>query len=141
VRLRPERVNHVWSYDFVQGHTYCPWTRRWRKFRVLVIIDEYSRECLALYVARHIKALDVIDVLSELMLERGVPEFIRSDNEPEFVASVLRNWLKSLGTQRSGSVKLNRLDKCIIGGFGLGKGAGAGDLYEQIIRAAQPPRV
>ena len=99
VRLRPERVNHVWSYDFVQGHTYCPWTRRWRKFRVLVIIDEYSRECLALYVARHIKALDVIDVLSELMLERGVPEFIRSDNGPEFVASVLRNWLKSLGTQ------------------------------------------
>jgi putative transposase len=98
VRLRPERVNHVWSYDFVQGHTYCPWSRRWRKFRILVVIDEFSRECLALYVARTIKALDVIDVLSDLMLERGVPEFIRSDNGPEFVATILRNWLKSLGT-------------------------------------------
>jgi transposase InsO family protein len=98
VRLRPERVNHVWSYDFVQGHTYCPWSRRWRKFRILVVIDEYSRECLALHVARHIKAIDVIDVLSELMLERGVPAFIRSDNGPEFVATVLRNWLQSLGT-------------------------------------------
>jgi len=98
VRLRPERVNHVWSYDFVQGHTYCPWSRRWRKFRVLVLIDEFSRECLALYVARTIKALDVIDVLSDLMLERGVPEFVRSDNGPEFVATILRNWLKSLGT-------------------------------------------
>ena len=85
VRLRPERVNHVWSYDFVQGHTYCPWSRRWRKFRILVVIDEFSRECLALYVARAIKAVDVIDVLSDLMLECGVPEFIRSDNEPEFV--------------------------------------------------------
>jgi hypothetical protein len=83
VRLRPERVNHVWSYDFVQGHTYCPWSRRWRKFRILVVIDEFSRECLAPYVARTIKALDVIDVLSDLMLERGVPEFIRSDNGPE----------------------------------------------------------
>ena len=77
----PERVNHVWSYDFVQGHTYCPWSRQWRKFRILVVIDEFSRECLALYVARTIKAVDVIDVLSDLMLERGVPEFIRSDNE------------------------------------------------------------
>ena len=52
IRLRPESVNHVWSYDFVQGHTYCPWSRRWHKFRILVVIDEYSRECLALYVAR-----------------------------------------------------------------------------------------
>jgi transposase InsO family protein len=63
-----------------------------------VVIDEFSRECLALYVARTIKAFDVIDVLSDLMLERGVPEFIRSENSPEFVAAILRNWLKSLGT-------------------------------------------
>ena len=63
-----------------------------------MVIDEFSRECLALYVARAIKAVDVIDVLSDLMLERGVPEFIRSDNGPEFVATILRNWLKSLGT-------------------------------------------
>ena len=64
-----------------------------------MVIDEYSRECLALYVARHIKAIDVIDVLSELMLERGVPKLIRSDNGPEFVATILRNWLENLGTQ------------------------------------------
>ncbi len=89
VRLRPERVNHVWSYDFVQGQTYCPWSRRWRKFRILVVIDEFSRECLALYMARTIKALDVLDVLSDLMLERGVPQFIRSDDGPEFVAKVM----------------------------------------------------
>lgn len=90
VRLRPDWVNHVWSYDFVQGHTYCSWSRRWRKFRILVVIEEYSRACLAIHVARHSKAIDAIDVLSELMLERGVPAFIRSDNGPEFVATVLR---------------------------------------------------
>jgi putative transposase len=99
VRLRPEAINHVWSYDFVQGHTYCPWRRRWRKFRILVIIDEYTRECLALHVARHIKAIDVIDVLSELILDRGTPKYIRSDNGPEFVATILRDWLKSIGTE------------------------------------------
>lgn len=70
----------------MQGHTYCPWSWRWRKFRILVVIDEFSPECLALYVARTIKAADVIDVLSDLMLERGVPEFIRSDNGPEFAS-------------------------------------------------------
>jgi transposase InsO family protein len=99
VRLRPETANHVWSYDFVQGHTYCPWQRRWRRFRILVVIDEYTRECLALYVARHITALDVIDVLSDLMLERGIPRYIRSDNGPEFVAAILRNWLRSVGAE------------------------------------------
>jgi len=81
--LRPEAPNPVWSHDFVQGHTYCPLQRRWRKFRVLVLIDEYTRECLGLYVARHIKALEVIDVLSDVMLRRGIPRFIRSDNGPE----------------------------------------------------------
>jgi len=99
VRLRPEAPNPVWGYDFVQGHTYCPLGRRWRKFRILVVIDEYTRECLALYVARHIKALEVIDVLSEVMLKRGIPRFIRSDNGPEFVAKILRDWLNSIGTQ------------------------------------------
>jgi putative transposase len=71
----------------------------WVLRQVLVIIDEYSRECLALYAPRHIKALDVIDVFSELMLERDAPGFIMRDNGLEFVASELRNWLKSLGTQ------------------------------------------
>lgn len=99
VRLRPEAANHVWSYDFVQGHTYCQGRRRWKKFRILVVIDECTRECLALYVARHIKALDVIDILSDLMLERGIPKYIRSDNGPEFVATILRDWLKAIGTK------------------------------------------
>jgi hypothetical protein len=62
-------------------------------------IDEFSLERLALYVTRTIKALDVIDVLSNLMLERGVPEFIRNNNGLEFLATILRNWLKSLGTK------------------------------------------
>lgn len=99
VRLRPEHPDHVWSYDFVQGHTYCPWERRWRRLRILVLIDEYTRECLALYVARHITAVDVMDVLCDLMLQRGTPRYIRSDNGPEFVATILRDWLKSIGTQ------------------------------------------
>ena len=57
-RLRPQAPNHVWSYDFVQGHTYCPLGMRWHKFRILGVIDEYTRACLALYVARHIKVLN-----------------------------------------------------------------------------------
>jgi len=83
VRLRPGSPNPVWSYDFVQGHAYRPLGRRWRKFGVPVVIDEYTRGCLALHVARHIKALEVIDVLPEVMLRRGIPRFIRSDNGPE----------------------------------------------------------
>ena len=75
IRLRPERANHVWSYDFVNARTHDG-----RLLRILALIDEYTRECLALRVARRLNSQDVIETLSEVMLWRGIPEYIRSDN-------------------------------------------------------------
>jgi transposase InsO family protein len=75
LRLRPEHSDHVWSYDFVEHRTH-----NGRKYRMLNVIDEFTRECLAIRVARKLKALDVIDVLSDLFSLRGVPGHIRSDN-------------------------------------------------------------
>ena len=94
VRLRPERPNHVWSYDFVSALT-----NDGRALRMLTLIDEYSRESLAIRVGRRLNSLDVIDTLAEVMLERGVPAHIRSDNGPEFIAKALREWLAGLGTR------------------------------------------
>ena len=92
VRLRPEHSNHVWSYDFVSARTHDG-----RTLRLLTLIDEYTRECLALRVERRLNSQDVIGTLSEVMLWRGIPEHIRSDNGPEFVAQELREWLGKLG--------------------------------------------
>jgi len=92
VRLRPEHKDHVWSYDFVMA-----WTANGKAFRILVIIDEYTRECLAMRVARCITSGDVLEVLYELFLLRGVPEHIRSDNGPEFTAKAVRKWLNRMG--------------------------------------------
>ena len=86
IRLRPEYKDHVWSYDFVMVRT-----ADGRAFRILTLIDEYSRECLALLVNRRFTSLDVIDQLYKLFLLRGVPEHIRSDNGPEFTAKAIRN--------------------------------------------------
>ncbi|MGA8527016.1 MAG: IS3 family transposase, partial [Candidatus Sulfotelmatobacter sp.] len=94
VRLRPERANHVWSYDFVKAMTHDG-----RALRVLVVIDEYTRECLALRVARRLGSLQVIETLADVMLARGIPEHIRSDNGPEFIAKELRKWLGKVGTR------------------------------------------
>ncbi|MGB8725939.1 MAG: IS3 family transposase, partial [Candidatus Sulfotelmatobacter sp.] len=94
VRLRPERANHVWSYDFVKAMTHDG-----RALRILVVIDEYTRECLALRVARRLGSLQVIDTLADVMLVRGIPEHIRSDNGPEFIAEELRKWLGKVGTR------------------------------------------
>lgn len=91
IRLRPERKNHVWSYDFVAEKTHDG-----RSFKILNIIDEYTRECLASYVARRIRSQDVIFVLAELFMKHGMPEHIRSDNGPEFVAKKLMAWFKVL---------------------------------------------
>jgi transposase InsO family protein len=91
IRLRPERLNHVWSYDFVMDRT-----RDGRVIKMLTVIDEYTRECLAIEVRRKITSLEVIDVLAELFLKRGLPEHVRSDNGPEFVADALRSWFKTL---------------------------------------------
>ena len=93
VRLRPERANHVWSYDFVSGMTHDG-----RTIRMLTLIDEYTRECLAIRVERRLRSQEVIETLSDVMLWRGIPEHIRSDNGPEFVAKQLREWLGKLGT-------------------------------------------
>jgi len=92
VRLRPERANHVWSYDFVSGMTHDG-----RTLRMLTMIDEYTRECLAIRVARRLERYEVIEALADVMLFRGIPENIRSDNGPEFVAKELRQWLAKLG--------------------------------------------
>ena len=94
VRLRPERRNHVWSYDFVSTFTHDG-----RTVRMLNLIDEYTRECLAIRVERRLNNRDVIEVLAEAMIEHGIPEYIRSDNGPEFVARELRKWLAQTGAK------------------------------------------
>lgn len=91
VRKRPERPNHVWSYDFVADRT-----QDGRPFRILNILDEYTRECVASVVARRIRSQDVLLILADLFLSRGIPTHIRSDNGPEFIASKLRHWLTQL---------------------------------------------
>jgi transposase InsO family protein len=94
VRLRPEHENHVWSYDFVSS-----FTQDGRTLRVLALIDEYTRKCLALRVARRLNSYDLIETLADVMLVYGVPEHIRSDNGPEFVALKLRKWLSAVGAK------------------------------------------
>lgn len=94
LRLKPERKNHVWSYDFVSEKTYDG-----RPFKILNIIDEYSRECLLSLVARRIRSQEVILALADLFLKHGLPENIRSDNGPEFIARRLRMWLEKLEVQ------------------------------------------
>ncbi len=94
IRLRPERKNHVWSYDLMVARTHDG-----RAFRILTILDEYTRECLSIRVARRITAQDVIYELGDLFLERGIPEHIRSDNGPEFTARAIRQWLRDLGVK------------------------------------------
>ena len=93
VRKRPEYKNHVWAYDFVQDRTH-----KGKRFRMLTVIDEYSRECLAIKVDRSLKSIDVIETLANLFISRGQPDFIRSDNGPEFTAIILRDWLARLNT-------------------------------------------
>jgi len=92
VRLRPEYPNHVWSYDFVEDRSH-----NGRKFRMLNVIDEFTRECLAIRIDRKLRSTDVIDVLSDLFILRGVPRHIRSDNGPEFIAKAVRDWITAVG--------------------------------------------
>ena len=94
VRLRAERPNHVWSYDFVEDRTH-----EGRKYRMLNVIDEFTHECLAIRVDRKLKSTDVIDVLSDLFILRGVPTHVRSDNGPEFVAKAVRDWIGAVGAK------------------------------------------
>ena len=94
IRLRPEHKDHVWSYDFVTDRT-----AEGRAYRILSIIDEYTRECLAFLVRRHITSQDVIEQLFNLFIFRGIPEHIRSDNGSEFTAKAIRRWLSRLGVK------------------------------------------
>lgn len=94
IRLRPERQNHVWSYDFVAARTHDG-----RSLRLLTMIDEFTRECLAIGVARQLSSAHVIEMLGECMLQHGVPEHVRSDNGAEMTAKRVRSWLATVGTQ------------------------------------------
>ena len=94
VRLRPCWPRHVWSYDFVMDKT-----SEGKAFRMLTVIDEYTRECLAIDVARKLKSEDVLYRLNRLFVERGAPEYIRSDNGPEFTAKAVRKWLDRVGVK------------------------------------------
>jgi len=91
VRLKPLFPQHVWSYDFMQSRTH-----NGVPFRILNVIDEYSRECLASRVARRFTHHDVLEILTELFVQRGVPVHIRSDNGAEFTAKRVRSWLSRL---------------------------------------------
>jgi transposase InsO family protein len=94
IRLRAERPNHVWSYDFVEDRTHDG-----RKYRMLNVVDEFTRECLSIRINRKLKSSDVVDVLSDLFILRGVPEHIRSDNGPEFVAKAVQDWIAAVGAK------------------------------------------
>ncbi len=92
VRHRAERMNHVWSYDFVMDQT-----EDGRQLKLLVVLDEYTRECLAIEVARSFTSEDVVGLLQHLFAVRGAPEYLRSDNGPEFVAQRVQRWLDQAG--------------------------------------------
>ena len=91
VRLRPEYPNHVWAYDFMTDRTHDG-----KAFRLLTVLDECTRECLAIAVARRPTADDVLATLTRLFVDRGVPAHLQSDNGPEFCARVVREWLQWL---------------------------------------------
>jgi transposase InsO family protein len=91
IRLRPQYRNHVWSYDFVHHQTH-----EGRPLRMLTVMDEYSRECLSIDVARRLDGEDVMDRLTQLFVQRGTPAYLRSDNGSEFTSGRIRNWLKQV---------------------------------------------
>lgn len=91
IRLRPSWRNHVWAYDFVHDRTHDG-----RAFRMLTVIDEYTRECLAIVTKRKLKSGDVLDALEQLFIQHGVPDHIRSDNGSEFTALAVKSWLEKM---------------------------------------------
>lgn len=93
-RRRSERMNQVWTYDFVLDRT-----EDGKRLKLLTVVDEYTRECLAIEVARSITATAVIETLTRLVAERGPPESIRSDNGPEFIAAAVRRWMSTQSTR------------------------------------------
>lgn len=94
LRKKPEYRNHVWSYDFVSDQT-----RDGRKIRMLTVIDEFSRESLAIKTERRLTSKDVVETLADLFMIHGLPDYIRSDNGPEFTAHFVRDWLSKLNVK------------------------------------------
>ena len=94
IRLKPLYKNHVWSYDFVFDRT-----SDGKVIKMLNVLDEYSRECLSIYVDRKLTSIEVLYKLSELFIIHGVPDYIRSDNGSEFIAKELRKWLQRIGVK------------------------------------------
>jgi len=94
IRLRPERPNHVWAYDFVEDRTHDG-----RRYRMLNIVDEFTREALAIRIDRRLRSTDVIDTLADLFILRGIPGYIRSDNGSEFIASAVKDWIAAVGAK------------------------------------------
>ena len=94
IRLRPERSNHVWSYDFVQDRTHDG-----RIYRTLNIIDEFTKEALMIRVDRKLNSTDVLAALTDLFILLRPPEYIRSDNGPEFIAHKVRDWIVAVGAK------------------------------------------
>ncbi len=94
IRLRPLYRGHVWSYDFVASRTHDG-----RALKLLTVLDEHTRECLAIVVARKIRSHDVLEVLADLFVRHGPPEYLRSDNGPEFTAKLVRRWLRRVGVE------------------------------------------
>ncbi len=94
IRLRPQYPDHVWTYDFLLHHT-----NDGRKFRILTILDEYTRQSLAIDIGRRMNHESVLYRLTDLFVRRGVPAYIRSDNGSEFTAKNVREWLQALGVK------------------------------------------
>jgi putative transposase len=94
VRQRPEHKDHVWAYDFVTARTHDG-----RAFPALTIVDEFTRECLSIDVSRQFTGDDVLERLAWLFVTRGVPDHIRSDNDPEFTAKTVRYRLQEAGVK------------------------------------------
>jgi transposase InsO family protein len=94
IRLRPTHRHHVWSYDFVDAQTHDG-----RSLRLLVMLDEFTRECLGIRVARRLNSAHVIELMGDCMLQHGVPEHVRSDNGAEMTARRVQQWLASVGTK------------------------------------------
>ncbi len=104
-----ERRDNVWAYDFVEERTH-----NGRKFRTLNIIDEFTHECLAIGVARKLKSHDVIDVLSDLFILRGVPTHIRSDSGPEFIATAVQKWISAVDSHMAISRPVHLGEKAML---------------------------
>ena len=94
IRRRPAYRHHVWAYDFVAERTHDG-----RPLKILTVVDEYSRECLALVVALRLRSTDVLETLADLFVTHGAPAYLRSDNGPEFTAGLVRAWLHALAVE------------------------------------------